>query len=344
MPPRKIKPTIQPSVTENPLESAEPVITSTSVKRKRSTKKQTPADSDSAKMTSSHIINSVSESVAIATFTNIKVISAIFRLFAEVVGDGNMKFTQQGISMSGMDASHVSFVRTLITSDTMIYRPSTLTQVAGVPYKVLYKILAAFQNAATITLKMGEIRDKMVIIIDTDNGSMSEFQVSLMNIDAEELEVPEDVEYKAEISVATSTLKEYISQVEKLEADSFTLKHTGKEFRITYSNTHLTGDVCIMSSKDTEHKPVSVMISTKYGKMFYSGGHYGETTIVKLGQDIPMVFKTPLETMSNELSSESYVEMYIAPKVNDDDDVEERSGVDAVDDDDEMTMNENIRY
>ena len=351
MPPRKTKAVpvsanIEPSPVESQSDDTAAVVTTAPVKRKRAPK----ASATSAVSTAKVATTPKSDTVAMATFTNIKVVSGVFRLFAETVGDGNMKFGQEGISMSGMDASHVSLVRAFFGRDTMIYRPSTSTQVAGVPYRVLYKILSAFQNALTVTLKMGEVRDKMVINIDTETGGMNEFQMALMNIEADELEIPDDLEYAAEVKIPSSTLKEYINQVEKLEVDSFTIKHTGSEVRMTYSNTHLTGDVCLLPSCESNAPvtaPVNVMIATKYGKLFYSSGNFGETSVMKLGHGIPMVFNVPLETMtSGEPSHESFVEIFIAPKVNDDADAEAEASAEATGtaDDDYDGENENIRY
>jgi proliferating cell nuclear antigen PCNA len=344
MPPRKTKanPAGAAPVSEDKPGEGEAVVISnpTPVKRKRA-----PKSSAAAAATATASAAPKSDTVSMATFTNIKVITGVFRLFAETVGDGNMKFTQEGISMSGMDASHVSLVRAFFGRDTMMYRPSTSTQVAGVPFKVLYKILSAFQNALTVTLKLGAVRDKMVIAIDTETGGLNEFQMALMNIEVDELEIPENLEYAAEIKIPTSNLKEYINQVEKLEVDAFTIKNTGTEVRMTYSNTHLTGDVCLLPSCETASTPVSVMISTKYGKLFYSSGNFGEISIMKLGHGIPMVFNVPLETMATgEPSPESFVEIFIAPKINDDDVDTEDPSADGNDNDNGDDENENIRY
>jgi len=354
MPPRKSKTVPQENTVGTQSDETAVITTSAPVKRKRATK--TSASTTTATATAKAATASVSKSdkVAMATFTNIKVVSGVFRLFAETVGDGNMKFSQEGISMSGMDASHVSLVRAFFGRDTMMYRPSTTTQIAGVPFRVLYKILSAFQNALTVTLKMGEVRDKMVIIIDTETGGLNEFQMALMNIEADELEIPADLEYASEVKIPSATLKEYINQVEKLEVDSFTVKHTGSEVRMSYSNTHLSGDVCLLPSCEIARSPVSVMIATKYGKLFYSSGNFGEISIMKLGHGIPMVFNVPLETMTTgEASSESFVEMFVAPKINDDADADADTagdGPSGAKGDDDMYgedydgENENIRY
>jgi proliferating cell nuclear antigen PCNA len=337
MPPRKTKPVVSDEVI---------VSDAAPVKRKRATK-QSNASAAAAASAASAAATTATATVSMATFTNIKVITSVFRLFAETVGDGNMKFGPDGISISGMDASHVSLVRVFFGRDTMMYRPSETTQIAGVPFRVLYKILSAFQNAITITLKLGEIQDKMVIIVDTESGGMNQFQMALMNIEMDELEVPSDIPYAAEFTIPSSNLKEYINQVEKLEVDSFTIKSTGTDVRMTYSNTHLTGDVCLLPSFESS-SPVSVMIATKYGKLFYSSGNFGEMSVVKLGHGIPLVFNVPLEMMATgEPSPQSFVEMFIAPKINDDAEGGEggegggSSGNVGDDDNDE---NENIRY
>lgn len=343
MPPRKSKVASAPVPDSAPVEETPVIVNTAPVKRKRAPKSATSKTSQVSQAQTTK-----SDTVAMATFTNIKVVTGVFRLFAETVGDGNMKFSQEGISMSGMDASHVSLVRGFFGRDTMMYRPSTTTQVAGVPYRVLYKILSAFQNALTVTLKLGEVRDKMVISIDTETGGLNEFQMALMNIEADELEIPSDIEYAAEVKIPSATLKEYINQVEKLEVDSFTIKHTGSEVRMTYSNTHLMGDVCLLPSCDSSSPvtaPVNVMIATKYGKLFYSSGNFGEMSVMKLGHGIPMVFNVPLETMaSGEPSPESFVEIFIAPKINDDADAEADAEATGREDDDYDGENENIRY
>lgn len=316
----KIPSTDQPSAqsewrrgTEGSEEGAA-VITSEPVKRKRTTK---PKKDEVNNIVSMKQPEKTSSKVAIATFGNIKTLTSIFKLLAEIIGDGNMKFTPDGIYISGMDPSHACLLRVCLGAEMMIYQPMEHTTQFGVSFKILAKILGTFQSASMVTIKVGEIADKMDLTFVV-GSSQSEFQVSLMNIDMDELEIP-PIEYSANIDIITSVAKDFVSQAEKLEVDSMTLRYTGKELRMKYSTTILKGDLCM--KEDTEAgSPVETVIATKYIKSFFSSGTFGEMITIKLGREQPMLLRVGLEKLGGGDSSDSFVEFYISPRITDDGD------------------------
>jgi hypothetical protein len=263
-----------------------------------------------------------------ATIGNTRVLANIMRLFANNVHEGNIQFHEGGISISGMDQSHVCLIRCNLTEDTMMYRPPASPISFGVSFAVMSKILSAFSNASCTTLKPHPEKSKLEVFVMTPKGE-NQFLVNQMDIDEDELEVPE-MEYEITRDIDTSTIKDSTDQADKLGAESIVITRNSKnEMRMSYRTDFLEGNVLIAEGGEEEMTENEVSIATAYLKSFISIGPFGPKTQVCYDQSyVPVRVKCPLISSSGELSTNDFVEIHIAPRVNDDiDDVEEDDGM-----------------
>jgi proliferating cell nuclear antigen PCNA len=257
-----------------------------------------------------------------ATIGNTRVLANIMRLFANTVQDGNIHFRDDGIHISGMDQSHVCLIRSQMTGDTMMYNAPESEIVIGVSFLILSKILSACSNATCTTLKPSPDNGNLEIFVMTDKGE-NKFVVNPMEIDTEQMDVPE-MEYEVSHTLDTATLKEATDQAENLSAEVLNItRATNNEIRVRYKTDLLEGDVTIVEGGEGEERDRdnTVSIATSYLKNFLGSGPFGPKVSIGYDDcDIPMRVKCPLVGISGDISENDFVEIHIAPRVNDDDD------------------------
>jgi len=268
-----------------------------------------------------------------ATTGNTRVLANIMRLFANTVQDGNIHFHEDGIRISGMDQSHVCLIRSQMSSDTLSYIPPENEICVGVSFGILSKILSACSNAQSTTLKPSPDSGKLEIFVMTDKGE-NHFVVSPMDVEEDEMGVPE-LEYEVSRTFDTASLKDATDQAEKLGAEVLNITRTKmNEIRLLYKTDLTEGNITVCEGEDKEmYDDNTVSIATSFLKGFLGSGPFGPNVFIGYDNcDIPMCVKCPLVKESGDVSEQDFVEIHIAPRVNDD-----------VDDYEEDSMPENVR-
>jgi hypothetical protein len=198
----------------------------------------------------------------------------------------------------------------------MMYKKPETKVTIGVSFPIVAKIIGSFSGARCVTLIPQE--DTLKIQVDTGKGE-SEFEVNLMDIEMEELEIP-DLEYGVELRLAISELKDAVDQADKLEADAMDIVCSPDgTLRMHYKTDLLSGNVAICGGKEVSIAEESkASIATVYIKGFFQAGIVSPNVDLKYsGNEVPILVHCPLLASNGELSETSFVEMHIAPRVND---------------------------
>ena len=260
-----------------------------------------------------------------ATTGNTRVLANIMRLFANTVQDGNIHFQSDGIRISGMDQSHVCLIRSYMSSDTLSYIPPESEVTVGVSFAILSKILSACSSSQSTTIRPSPDTGKLELFVMTDKGE-NHFVVSPMDIEEDGLEVPE-MDYEVSRTFDTASLKDATDQAEKLGAEVLNITRTRmNEIRLLYKTDLTEGNITVCEGDDKEsYRDNTISIATSYLKGFLGSGPFGPNVCIGYDNcDIPMRVKCPLMKSSGEVSDHDFVEIHIAPRVNDeevDDDV-----------------------
>lgn len=257
-----------------------------------------------------------------ATIGNTKVFANIMKLFASTVQDGNIIFRENGLYISGMDQSHVCLLRCEMSTDTMMYKAPDNDVSVGVSFGVLNKILSACSSARCTTLIPSIDGGKMEIRVDTDKGE-NRFAIVPMEVDEDDMVIPE-IDYDVIRTMEYSSLKDAIDQADKLGANSVIIARTRKnEIRMSYKTDILEGDVLVSEGGDDSSEN-AIHIATPYLKNFISSGPFGpQIKISYSGNDVPLCTRCYLVGISGELSESDFVEIHIAPRVDDEEEVGE---------------------
>jgi len=251
--------------------------------------------------------------------SHIKTFLAVMKLYADMIGDGNMTFEEYGIVLGGMDQSHVCLLRTSFPSGMMTsgggrydYGGDDIT--AGVPYRVVAKIVSAFSNPQGIRIGVESGNDSMELTITTDDGP-SHFVIKLMDLDDDGLEIP-DMEFDVSANVPFKTLQKAFGQAETLEASSVNFAwvpgSSEHQMRLRYKTDAVDADVVVHTTPSGLDEALEVSLAATYPKRLFAAGQMSADVRVAFSKDIPVLFRCDNDA--------GFTEMYVAPRIDDDDD------------------------
>eukprot|EP00879_Flechtneria_rotunda_P020485 GHRR01021553.1.p1 GENE.GHRR01021553.1~~GHRR01021553.1.p1 ORF type:complete len:191 (+),score=47.83 GHRR01021553.1:473-1045(+) len=122
----------------------------------------------------------------------------------DLVTDGNFEISGNGVSLQAMDTSHVCLVALLLRSDGFEHFRCDHNVTLGVQLANLSKLLKCAGNDDIITLKADDQPDTITLMFeDPKQDRVSDFSLKLMDIDSEQLGIPE-TEYSANIRIPSS--------------------------------------------------------------------------------------------------------------------------------------------
>lgn len=258
----------------------------------------------------------------LVSIVNVKVFANLIKLFANVLNEGNIYFTADTMKISGLDQAHVCLYKCILGKETVVYDNSDgVEYVIGVSFQVLSKILSSCSGVSSISIMPDKTSNKLHMNLTSSKG-VNSFIVNQMEIEGEELEVP-DIDYIVQQSIDTGAVKDGVDQADKLGADVIDITRTSKsEIRIKYSTDMVEGDSLVYSPPSAFHtEEDSIRVATSYLKGFVSAGPYGpQIELSYSGSEYPLRARSYFVGASGEISKTEYVEIHIAPKIDDDDD------------------------
>ena len=115
---------------------------------------------------------------------------SVFEVLKDIINDVNVYFTQEGIRILTIDTAHVTLVHMNLKSENFEEYECTRNIVAGMNMANMYKLLKSVSNQDTLTIDIAG-RDYMHIQIENSvKKSYTSFQLKLLDINEDELEVP----------------------------------------------------------------------------------------------------------------------------------------------------------
>lgn len=109
----------------------------------------------------------------------------------DLVTDGNMDCSETGMQMQAMDSSHVALVLLTMRADGFDHYRCDKNISLGLNLTSLAKILKCADNSDTITMKAKPDSDTINLMFENEGqDKLSDFEVRLMDIDADHLAFP----------------------------------------------------------------------------------------------------------------------------------------------------------
>jgi proliferating cell nuclear antigen len=247
-----------------------------------------------------------------------KIIAAI----SDLVQDGNFMCDSHHISFQGMDSSHVSLVALSLRADGFQDYRCDREKTLGINFASLSKILKCMSSKDSLSLRAEDDGDTAMFIFESPNqGRISTFELKLMNIDAEQLGIPE-TDYKCVIRMPSSEFQRICRDLSAI-GDSVIISATKEGVKFSVNGDIGSGDMTLKNSStenvdsdDSENvlieleEPVTQTFALRYLNNFTKASTLSKTVTLSLGPDVPLVTEYKIDNVG-------HLRYYLAPKIDD---------------------------
>uniref|UniRef100_A0A7S1XH84 DNA sliding clamp PCNA n=1 Tax=Compsopogon caeruleus TaxID=31354 RepID=A0A7S1XH84_9RHOD len=240
----------------------------------------------------------------------------------DLIVEGNFDCSEEGVALQAMETSHVALVSLLIRADAFesyrCDRPVSL----GIGIKPFSTILKCAGTDDSVTIKaQDEGADTAEFIFENESQDrISDFELKLMDIDAEHLGIP-DEPYAATIKMPSSEFRRIVTDLGVIgDLCQIEVSKSGASFQV--KGDIGKGNICLHSSVSADKpeesvviemtEPVKMSYALRYLSMFSKASPLSDTVTIQISNDVPIAIQYSLER------DQGFLKFFLAPKVEED--------------------------
>jgi proliferating cell nuclear antigen len=246
--------------------------------------------------------------------------SSAFRSAIEALKDflpeAQLRVTSTGVTINGMDRSHVGFVDYKLAKEDCKTLKVTVPQTIGLNLVNLAKVLSNVGSGDTLRFNLAQGADRITVNYANEKiGKKAVYELPLMDITEDAVELP-DLSYGAKVAARTSDIVGVVKEVGAfgdslvltLNPDGFHMESTG-DMGSAKQTLENTDDRDMELAEDDS---VTATFGTKYLSAILKGG-------ASLANTMTLEFDTSAQPLraSFHYGTTSHFIAYLAPKVTD---------------------------
>jgi len=233
--------------------------------------------------------------------------------------DVNFDCSEKGLQVQSMDSSHVALVSLMLRETAFAEykcdRPTSL----GMNVESLSKILRMCGQSDSLKLRWRQDAD--VCTFQSEGGDqdrISEFDLKLMNIESEHMEIPEQA-YKVVAKLPSSEFQKICKDLKEF-GETMQVKASKEGISFSVAGDVGTGNVLLKPRESekpeervhlTVQEPVTATFALRYLVNFSKAAPLCGFVELGLGPDAPLQVKYDLENSDN-----GHMQFYLAPKID----------------------------
>merc|ERR1711953_1017168 len=233
--------------------------------------------------------------------------------------DVNFDCSEKGLQVQSMDSSHVALVSLLLResafSEFKCDRPTSL----GMNVDSLGKILKMCGPNDSLKLKWQNDADSVSFQCESgEEDRISEFDLKLMQIESEHMEVPEQ-HYKVTAKMPSAEFQKICRDLKEF-GETMQIKASKEYIKFSVQGDVGTGNV-MLKPRDAEkpedrvslkvQEPVTANFALRYLVTFGKAAPLAGSVELGLGSDAPLMVKYVVES-----AEKGHMQFYLAPKID----------------------------
>jgi len=256
-----------------------------------------------------------------AKLSHASLLKKILESIKDLVVETSFDCTPVGIALQAMDSSHVSLVSLLLREDGFERYRCDRNISLGINLSSMSKIIKCAANDDTVTLKAEDKGNSVTFVFDSAKQTkVSEFDLKLIEIDAEQLGIPE-TEYKAVVEMSSSEFQRICRDLTTL-GDTVVISVTKEGVRFSVNGDLGDGNITLSPSREVDTKAedeitiqmeegVCLTFALRYLNFFTKATALSTRVTLSMSKDVPLVVEYRIG------DNLGYVRYYLAPKIED---------------------------
>lgn len=231
-------------------------------------------------------------------------------------------YDEKEINIFEMDASHTTIAEIVLGQSMFERFDVEKTGQFSVNAQTFKLLLKRVNEQSKIKLKIkGDEDDKIFVTIYGKNGIKNKYDVKLMNVDSDRLEIPE-VDYLGVATFDAAGFYRVLSNLHDINGDVTEILVGKKEIKFIVSNDNMKlkiipeSELCKICLNRFEHDEVSFNFATKY--LIYAQNFLEITegrSKISFMNDFPLAIDMKIKTGKDANDSKIY--LHIAPRIDD---------------------------
>ena len=258
-----------------------------------------------------------------ATLQKASTLKKVIEAIKDLVTDGNIEVSETGMNLQAMDSSHVSLVSLVLHTDMFEHFRCDRAVTLGINLPNFAKILKCSGNDDSVTLKAQDDGENLSIVFESEGQErVSEFELKLMDIDAESLGIP-DQEYNTTIKMSSSEFQRIVRDMTVL-GDTCSIGCTKEGVKFSVHGDLGAGHITLRSNASVDkedeaveiqmEEPVELNFALRYLGFFTRATPLCGRVNISMSPDVPIVIAYHIGDKDAEgAGSLSY---YLAPKID----------------------------
>jgi len=238
----------------------------------------------------------------------------------DLIREGTWDCGEKGIQLQAMDSAHVCLVSVLLEADGFDRYQCDRDISLGVDMESMGKVLrcAAKDDIIEISAR-GDQPDNLKFTFEApDQERISEYEMKLMNIDGEHLQIP-DTDYSVTVKMPSHELQRVVRDLSQF-GETITISAIKDSIQFSSDGGLGTGNIKLkQTSTQDEEKCVSIEISEvleqqfacRYLNLFTKAAALSSQVKICLSPEVPLM-------MEFNVGKIGHLRFYLAPKIEDD--------------------------
>jgi proliferating cell nuclear antigen len=243
---------------------------------------------------------------------------------SQLTVNANFDCSSDGVSLQALDSSNVAMVVVELKAEGFEYYRADRSVSLGINLASMSKVLKWCGDDDMLTIKADEASgDEVTLMFESPNQTrVSMFNLKLMDIDVERMEIPE-TEHHCVVRMASTEFKRIISEISIL---GHTVRISASKDGVRFSVNGDSGTGSIVCKKNeavdsdeeqqiriTRKEDVSLSLALKYLSSFTKATPLSRSVTLRMNPDKPLVVEYDIFGDLN-----GYVRYYLGPKMDDD--------------------------
>jgi len=245
--------------------------------------------------------------------------STIFQYLKLISEEINLNFNEDGLYTQALGTNHVCLVEFMIHKNWFSEYTIEKGCCLGINCETFYSVLSCLEKNNSFEMRYGD-SDYLHINIKSEQIE-KKFEMRLMMIDEVAFDIPE-TEYTSDIIILSKSFSDYINELD-IFGDLLTINCNGKNSdNIKLKTIGDNGNMELIINDDyleeysvEEDAILNVSYSMNYIKKMTNFVKLSNTVELHLSSDIPLKMTYRL---SDDDIENNYMNIYLAPKVDDD--------------------------
>eukprot|EP01026_Neomeris_dumetosa_P027284 TRINITY_DN221_c0_g1_i1.p2 TRINITY_DN221_c0_g1~~TRINITY_DN221_c0_g1_i1.p2 ORF type:complete len:265 (-),score=35.63 TRINITY_DN221_c0_g1_i1:242-1036(-) len=253
-----------------------------------------------------------------ATLGQCGVMKKIVEALKELVQEVNFDVNEQGMFLQAMDSSHVSLVCLELKEDGFVNYRCDRPMSMGLNVKNMQVLLRAAEADDKLTMRARDDPDTIEFVFESESQErMMDFEMKLMDIDPEQLGVP-DQKYAAQVKLSSAMFTKICRDFGAIgDTMSISVSKAGITFStcgdIGRANMNLMAGGAPDSDDAVEimmNEPVSATFGLKFLNTFTKAQPLSERVLLCIAADVPIVVGYNIDQIGS-------IKYFLAPKLED---------------------------